>query len=83
MTIGAAVALAIVTYLHVVFGELAPKGGALLYPEGFARILVPPLMGWAWLTTPFTAILNRSSQAVLRAFGHGAAETENVQRPFP
>jgi CBS domain containing-hemolysin-like protein len=74
--IGAAVALAIVTYLHVVFGELAPKGAALLYPEGFARILVPPLMGWAWLTTPFTVILNRSSQAVLSAFGHGAAETE-------
>src|SRR5208283_5324376 len=76
LTIGGAVALAIVTYLHVVFGELAPKRAALLYPEGFARILVPPLMAWAWLTTPFTAILNRSSQAVLRAFGHGTLDTE-------
>ncbi len=76
LTIGGAIALAIVTYLHVVFGELAPKGGALLYPEGFARILVPPLMAWAWLTTPFTAILNRSSQAVLHALGHGSVDIE-------
>jgi CBS domain containing-hemolysin-like protein len=76
LTIGGALALAIVTYLHVVFGELAPKGGALAYPEGFARFLVPPLMAWAWITTPFTAILNRSSQAVLRALGHSNLDVE-------
>jgi CBS domain containing-hemolysin-like protein len=76
LTIGGTVALATVTYLHVVFGELAPKGGALAYPEGFARFLVPPLMAWAWLTTPFTAILNRSSQAVLRALGHSNLDVE-------
>ncbi|SRR5579883_876883 len=67
LTIGGAVALAIVSYLHVVFGELAPKAAALRHPEGLARWLVPLLMGWAWLTTPFTVLLNRSSQAVLRA----------------
>jgi CBS domain containing-hemolysin-like protein len=70
LTIAGAVALALVTYLHVVFGELAPKGAALLHPEALARWLVPPLMGWAWLTTPITALLNRSSQAVLRTGGH-------------
>lgn len=69
LTIAAAVALAFVTYLHVVFGELAPKGAALLHPEGLARWLVPPLMAWAWITTPITALLSRSAQAVLRTGG--------------
>jgi CBS domain containing-hemolysin-like protein len=74
LTIGGAVALAFVTYLHVVFGELAPKGAALLHPETLARWLVPPLMAWAWLTTPITALLNRSAQTVLRTRGKSGAD---------
>jgi CBS domain containing-hemolysin-like protein len=74
LTIAAAVALAFVTYLHVVFGELAPKGAALLHPEGLARWLVPLLMGWAWLTTPITALLNWSAQAVLGMRGKPAPD---------
>jgi CBS domain containing-hemolysin-like protein len=69
LTIAATVALAVVTYLHVVFGELAPKGAALQHPEALARWLVPPLMAWAWLTTPITVLLNRSAQTVLRNRG--------------
>ena len=68
LTIGATVALAAVTYLHVVFGELAPRAAALNHPERFARWLAPPLMAFAWLTTPFTLLLNRSAGLVLRAF---------------
>ena len=69
VSFGAIVALASVTYLHVVFGELAPRAVALNHPEQFARWLVPPLMVFAWLSTPFIAVLNRSSQAVLKLFG--------------
>src|ERR1041384_2916116 len=58
--IGAAIALTIVTFLHVVFGELAPRGAALSHPEQVARWLTPPLLGFAWLATPFTSLLNRS-----------------------
>lgn len=75
--IGAAIALAIVTFLHVVFGELAPRGVALAHPEDVARWLTPPLLGFAWLMSPFTSLLNRSSQVVLRAFGLRATR-ENV-----
>ena len=42
-SIGAAVALASVTYLHVVFGELTPRAAALNHPETFAKWLAPPL----------------------------------------
>ena len=76
LTIGATVALAAVTYLHVVFGELAPRAAALNHPERFARWLAPPLMAFAWLTTPFTFLLNRSAGLVLRAFRQPAEMME-------
>jgi CBS domain containing-hemolysin-like protein len=76
LTVGATVALATVTYLHVVFGELAPRAAALNNPERFARWLAPPLMAFAWLTTPFTWLLNRSAGLVLRLFGQPAELVE-------
>src|SRR5687768_15007887 len=78
LTIGATVALAAVTYLHVVFGELAPRAAALNHPERFARWLAPPLLAFAWLTTPFTFVLNKSSQVILRALGQKQTGTEEA-----
>ena len=66
---GAIVALLCITYLHVVFGELAPRSAALARPELFAKWLAPPLLVFAWLVTPFTFILNNSAIFVLRLFG--------------
>ncbi len=80
--VGATLALAIVTFFHVVFGELAPRGAALSHPEDVARWLTPPLLGFAWIATPFTSLLNRSSQVVLRVLGQKAANPEeNVHSP--
>jgi len=82
VSVGAIVALASVTYLHVVFGELAPRAVALNHPEQLARWLAPPLMVFAWLVTPFIAVLNRSSQAVLKVFGQrGDVLDESVHSP--
>ncbi|MFI5309675.1 MAG: hemolysin family protein [Gemmatimonadales bacterium] len=72
VSLGAIVALLVVSFLHVVFGELAPKGAALGHPEAFAKWLAPPLLGFAWIATPFTTVLNRSATFVLRAFGRQA-----------
>ena len=82
VSIGAIVALASVTYLHVVFGELAPRAVALNHPEQLARWLAPPLMVFAWIVTPFIAVLNRSSHAVLKVFGQrGDVLDEPVHSP--
>ncbi len=75
MTVGATLAIAVITFLHVVFGELTPKAGALNHPEQFARWLAPPLQLFAWITSPFTWILNRSSQFVLSLFGERGARS--------
>jgi CBS domain containing-hemolysin-like protein len=66
--LGTLCALAVVTYGHVVFGELAPRSAALNHPEEVSRWLVPPLMLFAWITSPFTWFLNLSAEWVLRLF---------------
>jgi CBS domain containing-hemolysin-like protein len=78
LTLGAALALVVVTYLHVVFGELTPKAAALNHPEALARWLAPPLLFFAWITTPFTYSLNKSSQAILRLLGQEKAGSEDA-----
>ena len=77
--LGTLCALSVVTYGHVVFGELAPRGATINNPERVARWLVPGLVAFAWITKPFTWVLNRSAEQVLKPFGlkPGSAE-ENV-----
>ena len=48
----AAVAIGIVTFLHVVFGELAPRSMALSHPEEVARWLAPPLIFFEKVVRP-------------------------------
>jgi CBS domain containing-hemolysin-like protein len=78
LTLAATVALIIVTYLHVVFGELVPKAAALNHPEALARWLAPPLLFFAWVTTPFTFFLNKSSLVILHALGQEKAGSEEA-----
>jgi len=77
--LGTVVAMSVVTYGHVVFGELAPRGATINNPERVSRWLVPGLVAFAWITKPFTWLLNKSAELVLKPFGlkPGSAE-ENV-----
>ncbi len=82
VSIAATIALAVVSYLHVVFGELAPRTVALNHPEATARWLAGPLLVFAWIATPFTFVLGRSSGVFLRAIGQrGVVEDETVHSP--
>lgn len=76
--IGAAVALTVVTYLHVVFGELAPRALSLNYPEQFAKWLAPPILAFTWVAWPFIWLLNGSSNLLLRAFGQKEVSEEET-----
>lgn len=78
VSIGGTLALAAVAYLHVVFGELTPRALALNHPEILARWLAPPLLAFAWLTTPFTFVLNQSSQLVMRGLGQKSTGSEEA-----
>ena len=71
-----AVAITVVTYLHVVFGELAPRALSLNYPEQFAKWLAPPILAFTWLVWPFIWVLNGSSNLLLRLVGQKATSEE-------
>ncbi len=81
---GAAVTLAfiLITFMHVVLGELVPKGLALLYPETLGRWLARPLTLFTVVTNPFIWLLNSSATGLLRAFGaRPMSERERVHSP--
>ena len=82
VSISAMVAILVVSFFHLVFGELAPRAAALQHPEQFAKWLAPPLLAFAWVVTPFTAVLSRSATILLRAFGVKSQAThEPVHSP--
>jgi CBS domain containing-hemolysin-like protein len=59
----------ILTFFHVVVGELVPKGIALGHSEGVALWVSAPVRAFFVLTWPLVWILMRSTEVVLRAFG--------------
>lgn len=63
------IALSLVTYLHVVFGEMVPKNIALAGPERMALILAPVLMGIVTVLKPLLWIFNGIGNLVLRMLG--------------
>ena len=64
-----ALALAVVTYLHVVFGEMVPKNAAFSMPDRAVLLLAPPLVWISHLLRYVIAALNAVANAVLRLFG--------------
>ena len=68
-SIAVAIAFAIVTALHIVLGELAPKTIALDKPEGTALIVIRPTEWFMKLFSPFIRLLNGTGQAVVRMLG--------------
>src|SRR6478735_7586666 len=62
-------ALLIVTYLHVVVGELVPKGIALGHPERTALAVSTPVRWFFTVWRPFIWLLQRSTELLLRGLG--------------
>lgn len=66
---GFVLALVIVTFLHLVIGEMAPKSWAIAHPERSATLLALPMRGFIWLTRPLLTLLNSVANRCLRAVG--------------
>ena len=64
-----ALAFLIITFLHVVVGELVPKGIALGYSDRVALAVSTPVRGFFVAFKPLIWVLQRSSEVVLRALG--------------
>ncbi|WP_313894445.1 hemolysin family protein [Psychrobacillus sp.] len=64
-----AIAFLLVTFLHVVIGEMAPKTLAIQYAEKMTLILAPPLFWFGKIMKPFIWTLNGSAAVLLKSFG--------------
>jgi putative hemolysin len=62
-------AFLIITFLHVVVGELVPKGVALGHAETTALAVSAPVRGFFVVFKPLIWVLQQSSAAILRALG--------------
>jgi len=62
-------ALLMVTYFHVVIGEIIPKTVAFVDPEKTAFFLIWPLEIFKLVTSPLVLFLNFSASSILRLFG--------------
>ena len=68
-SIAAPVAFVLITFLHVVFGELIPKTIALQIPDRAALWLARPLTIFAIVTRPMILLMNGLANAILRRLG--------------
>jgi CBS domain containing-hemolysin-like protein len=68
-TLAVVLAFLLITFLHVVLGELAPKSVAIQFPETLALWLAYPLRFFNWIFHPLVWLLNNSSWTVLKLFG--------------
>ena len=63
-----AVALTLISVLHMLFGEMVPKNLALAGPERAALALAPPLMAFVQVFRPVIVTLTAAATGVLKLF---------------
>jgi putative hemolysin len=63
------IAFSLITYLHVLLGELVPKTLALQRAEQIALAVAAPMEAFLTLTRPVLFFMGRSGSLVLRLFG--------------
>ncbi len=63
------IALVIVTFLHLVIGEMMPKSWAITHPERSATLLALPFRAFARVVRPGLSVLNGLANLALRTVG--------------
>ena len=69
----------VITILHIVVGEVAPKSLAIQKPLPTSLWVAYPMMWFYKISYPFVAVLNWASQQLLRIVGIGTATESNDQ----
>jgi CBS domain containing-hemolysin-like protein len=67
------IAFGVISFLHIVVGELAPKSLAIRIPEKVGLWSALPLYGFYWAMYPAIWVLNASANLVLRIAGLSGA----------
>jgi CBS domain containing-hemolysin-like protein len=72
------IAFLIITTLHIVFGEIAPKTIAIQNAEKIAMAVAKPMKVIMWIFKPLIFMLNLASNGALRLFGIKNADNHDV-----
>jgi len=75
------VAFFLLTFFHIVLGELAPKSIALTSPEKTARSVIRPLMVFSRFMSPFIWLFNGAANSLLKVLGIKLASDETGHSP--
>ncbi len=82
-----ALSFLIISYLHVVIGEVVPKNLAISKADRLAALAAPVLLVFYRISLPFVVVIERSAEAIARALrlkrgahggGHSAEELKMV-----
>ena len=77
--VGVVVAFTVITYFHIVFGELAPKWLAIQKPDSLALAIAFPLDIFYRIFYPVIWLLGRTARWILTALGvHPATEGDSA-----
>jgi CBS domain containing-hemolysin-like protein len=76
-----AIAFTLITYLHVILGEVVPKSLALQRAERVALAVATPMDVFLKLSKPFLRAMNAGSSVVLRIFGSRQIKEGGVHSP--
>lgn len=68
-TIAFLVSLLLVTFLHLVVGEMAPKSWAIAHPELAVRVIALPARGFIWIFRPLLKWINLIANKLVAATG--------------
>ena len=63
------IAVSVLTYFHIVIGEMVPKSVALQYAEQMALWITPPMLWIRNALFPFVVALNTLGNQVLKVIG--------------
>jgi len=82
-----AVSFLVISYFHVVMGEVVPKNLAISKADRLAALVAPPLVVFLRICVPFVVTIERSAAAITRALriraaahagGHSAEELKLI-----
>lgn len=76
--VGVVLAVSLITYLSIVFGELLPKRLALLAPEKVASVVALPMQWISRIATPAVWLLSLSTRTLLKLLRLQRSETSNI-----
>jgi len=80
-TIAIITAFSLITFLHVILGELVPKSLALQRAEQIALAVAGPMDVFLTITRPLIFLMSRAAGTVLRLFGSRKLRQGSVHSP--